>query len=252
MELVRYWRIIKRRWWLVAVLLAVVLAAYPLSASRPPASYSASMRFAVGLQPEPRSGAYYTYDYYYTWLTAEYLVDDLSEVVRSNVFAQDVATTSGVAVPPGAIQGATSAGKLHRILTVQITWGNADELERIANAVVQVMTERGDTYFAQLGTDSAVVSVIDPPSIGQVGASLRQTAGPAPAAHSGAAGRRGADLPARLSRRHRTRPRRSGPIVPAHSGRNPPAPATADHRPASFRPSTLTITSFVPILPVVV
>lgn len=174
MELVRYWRIIKRRWWLVAVLLAVVLAAYPLSASRPPASYSASMRFAVGLQPEPRSGAYYTYDYYYTWLTAEYLVDDLSEVVRSNVFAQDVATTSGVAVPPGAIQGATSAGKLHRILTVQITWGNADELERIANAVVQVMTERGDTYFAQLGTDSAVVSVIDPPSIGQVGASLRQ------------------------------------------------------------------------------
>ncbi len=76
MELVRYWRIIKRRLWLVAVLLAVVLASYPFSASRPPASYNASMRFAVGLQPEPRSGAYYTYDYYYTWLTAEYLVDD--------------------------------------------------------------------------------------------------------------------------------------------------------------------------------
>jgi capsular polysaccharide biosynthesis protein len=158
----------------VAVLLAVVLASYPFSASRPPASYNASMRFAVGLQPEPRSGAYYTYDYYYTWLTAEYLVDDLAEVVRSSVFAQDVAATSGVAVAPGAIQGATSAGKLHRILTVQITWGNADELERIANAVVQVMTEHAGLYFAQFGTDSAVVSVIDPPSIGQVGASLRQ------------------------------------------------------------------------------
>ena len=174
MELVHYWRIIKRRWWLVAALLVVVAVSYPFSASRPPTTYSASMRFTVGLRPEPRDGAYYTYDYYYTWLTAEYLVDDLSEVVRSSAFAQDVAATSGLAVAPGAIQGATAAGKLHRILTVQITWGQADELERIANAVVQVMTEHADSYFAQLGTGSAVVALIDPPAIAPVGASLRQ------------------------------------------------------------------------------
>ena len=174
MELVQYWRIVKRRWWLIVVLLAIVAVSYPFSASRPPTTYSASMRFAVGLRPEPRDGAYYTYDYYYTWLTAEYLVDDLSEVVRSSAFARDVAATSGLAVSPGAIQGSTAAGKLHRILTVQVTWGQADELERIANAVVQVMTEHADTYFAQLGTGSAVVAVIDPPSIVPVGASLRQ------------------------------------------------------------------------------
>jgi capsular polysaccharide biosynthesis protein len=174
MELVHYWRILTRRWWLVAALLAVVLASYPLSASHPATAYTATMRFTVGLRPEPREGAYYTYDYYYTWLTAEYLVDDLSEVVRSSVFAQDVATTSGLAVSPGAIQGSTSAGKLHRILTVQVTWGQPDELERIANAVVTVMTTHADTYFAQLGTSSAVVAVIDPPSISAVGTSLRQ------------------------------------------------------------------------------
>ena len=134
MELLLYWRILRRRLWLVAGLLALVLVSYLVFARAPQPSYTAGMRFVVGLRPEPTSGAYYTYDRYYTWLTAEYLLDDLAEVVKSGVFAQDVAAQAGLAVPVGAIQGATSAGKLHRILTVQITWPHPQELERIANA----------------------------------------------------------------------------------------------------------------------
>ncbi len=174
MELRLYWRIVRRRWWIIALLLAIVLASYAWARPSSPSAYTASMRFVVGIRPEAGQGEYYRYDRYYTWLTAEYLLDDLAEVVKSAAFAQDVAALAGLDVPVGAIQGATSAGKLHRILSVQVTWHNAPELERIARAVVEVLTTQGATYFAQLATDEATVAVIDPPSLAPVGPSLRQ------------------------------------------------------------------------------
>jgi len=172
MELRLYWKIIRRRLWLIVALLVIVGASFLVSAPQSPSSYIATMRFVVGIQPEPESG--YSYDRYYTWLTAEYLLDDMAEVVKSQAFARDVATLAGLDVPTGAIQGATSAGKLHRILSVSVTWHNQEELARIADGVVRNLVERGDTYFAQLSTDQALVSVIDPPTIFQPGLSLRQ------------------------------------------------------------------------------
>lgn len=174
MELRAYWRILKRRGWLVLGLLCASLLSYWLLPTRIPISYTAHMRFVVGLKPEPSSGSYYAYDRYYTWLTAEYLLDDLAEVVKSRAFAQDVAAAAGIELPPGVIQGATAAGKLHRILSVTVYWHDPDELSRIANALVAVLRERGATYFAQLSADNAVISLIDPPSIARAQASLRQ------------------------------------------------------------------------------
>ncbi len=174
MELRTYWRIVRRRLGLILLLLLVVLVSYALWHEPPTTAYAASMRFVVGIRPERASGDYYQYDRYYTWLTAEYLVDDLSEVVKSQAFAQDVAQLAGLEVPTGAIQGATSAGKLHRILTITITWPDAAQLERLANAVVVTLRDHGARYFAQLSTENAQVSLIDPPAIGAVGRSLRQ------------------------------------------------------------------------------
>jgi capsular polysaccharide biosynthesis protein len=174
MELVLYWRIVMKRIWIILALLAVVLASYVLLSSESAPVYSASMRFVIGIRPEDGASQYYTYDRHYTWLTAEYLVDDLAEVVKSQAFARDVAATSGLNVPAGAIQGATSAGKLHRILSVQITWHDPAELERIAGATMEVLRDRNATYMAQLGTENATVSLIDPPNVGVIGVSLRQ------------------------------------------------------------------------------
>ena len=174
MELRLYWKIIRRRWWLIVGLLAVVGSSYLVYAPQSAPSYVATMRFVVGIQPQQAPPDVYTYDRYYTWLTAEYLVDDLAEVVKSQAFATDVASLAGVNLPAGAIQGATAAGKLHRILTVSVTWGNQEELTRIANAIEQNLVQQGGKYFAQLSTNQAVVSVIDAPTIFQPGPSLRQ------------------------------------------------------------------------------
>jgi capsular polysaccharide biosynthesis protein len=142
-----------------------------------PQSYQASMRFAVGVSPEPRTGDYYTYDRYYTWLASEYLVDDLAEVLKSAGFAAAVSeelSGQGIRLPAGAIQGSTQAGKLHRILSVSIGWGKENELRQIANGVVSVLGKRSAEFLAQLGSENAAVALIDPPVVSPVGASLKE------------------------------------------------------------------------------
>lgn len=173
MELRLYWRILVRYVWVVVGLPAVVAFAYPFLHRPAPTQFAAGMRFVVGLRPEQPPADQYAYDRYYTWLTAEYLIDDLSEVVKSRRFAEDVSAVAGLQVHPAAIQGATAAGKLHRILSVSVTWANPDELERIAAGVAQVLIDGADTYFAQLSTESAVISLLDPPSVYPLGRSLR-------------------------------------------------------------------------------
>lgn len=173
MELRTYWRIILKRLWITLLLIGIVLVSYGLWRPAPSSGFMAHMRFVVGLRPEEK-GNYYTFDRYYTWLTAEYLVDDLAEVVKSRAFAERVSEVAKLPIPAGSIQGATSAGKLHRILDVRITWPDAAQLEQIANATAYVLTQESATFFAQLGTEAAVASLIDPPQISPIGASLRQ------------------------------------------------------------------------------
>jgi capsular polysaccharide biosynthesis protein len=181
-ELRDYFHIVKKRAWIPLCLILVVLIVSLLRSSPAPA-YSASMRFVVGLLPEPRTGDYYSYDRYYTWLTAEYLIDDLSEVVKSAAFAQAVADTlvkegtwadSAASIPVGAIQGATSGGKLHRILTVSITWPDAGQLAAIANATVAALQQESPSFFALSGSESIELHLIDPPVVVPVGPSLTQ------------------------------------------------------------------------------
>ena len=120
---------------------------------------------------------------YYTWLTAEYLIDDLAEVVKSSAFAQavrDEAVASGAwqdpstTIPVGAIQGATSSGKLHRILTVSIAWPDADQLAGLANAAVTVLQKRASSFFALSSVDRVQLHLIDAPVVVRVSPSLTQ------------------------------------------------------------------------------
>jgi len=179
MELRAYWNIIMRRWWL-PVGLALAVAALTLVMQRPwqprPPVYTASMRFNVGVQPERIPGVY-TYDRYYTLLTSEYLVDDLGEIVRSGAFAAAVSDRlagQGITVAPGAIGASTQPGKLHRILTVNITWPDADVLAAIANAVAATLTEGSAEFFGQFSAEEADIRLIDAPSVSAVGRPARE------------------------------------------------------------------------------
>lgn len=177
MELRQYW-VIVRRWWWIPVLTVLLTAALTLATQRPwqarPAAYTTSLSFSVGVQPQdPASGE----EAYYTALASEYLIDDLAEVVRGSEFAAAVSQrlqAQGIAVPPGALQGATQPGKLHRILTVGITWGNPDELAAIGEAVAATIEQEAATFMPRLFAQNGAAYLVNQGGVGEVGPSLRQ------------------------------------------------------------------------------
>jgi capsular polysaccharide biosynthesis protein len=179
MELRQYGYIVWKRIWIIAALLVTVLIGSLALRAKPAPLYQATLRFTVGVPPESRTGNYYTYDRYYTWLTSEYIADDFSEVVKSQAFAQDVSAIlaerqEDVIVSAGAIQGSTVAEKQHRILTVRITWGDPGQLQAIADAIEEALREKSNKYFAQLGSAGATVYIIDKSPPMAVGQSLRE------------------------------------------------------------------------------
>lgn len=177
MELRQYWAVIRRWWWIpvATVLLVAVLTLVSTQPWQPKApSYTTSLSFSIGLKPEnPDDGE----ENYYTALASEYLIDDLSEVVRGSEFANAVSQrlqAQGITIPSGALQGSTQAGKLHRILTVGITWGNPDQLSAIADAVAQTIEADTSTFMPRLFAQSGAAYLVDRGGLGVVGPGLRQ------------------------------------------------------------------------------
>lgn len=112
-------------------------------------------------------------------MSAEYLLDDLTEIIRSQEIAQAVvaeAARQGLDnLNAGAVQGALSAGKSHRIFLVSLGWADHDELVVLSNALATVLSKGQTPYFEQyraLGTP-VIMHLIDPPSLAPVTASLR-------------------------------------------------------------------------------
>lgn len=169
MELIHYWRIVRRRWWLVAALVAIALFASLITYERPATLYQASMRFAVGVEGQEPVTAVSGEGRSDAWLASEYLADDLSEVLKGGDFAARISERVSLPVPAGAIQ----ASREHRIMTVTITWGNRDEVQAIAEAVAAEVENVGTDYFPQLAGVDARAILIDGPGIGEVGPGLR-------------------------------------------------------------------------------
>ena len=176
MELRQYWRIVYRRLWIVVALVAIVLISSLILRPERATLYQTSMRFTVGLAPESRGGDYYAYDRYYTWMSSEYLVDELTEIVGSEAFAGAVSeelANSGLDLSAEVLHGSLGADRKHRILTLRITWGDQAQLGEIANAAATALRERSADFLGQLGATNADIRLIDPPVASPAGQSLK-------------------------------------------------------------------------------
>ncbi|HRJ40824.1 MAG: hypothetical protein KJZ86_08270 [Caldilineaceae bacterium] len=180
MELRDYWRIVRRRWWIpvaLTLLVAGISAAQLRPWRSPPPSYSASLRLLVSVLPATQADASLYDPRYYAWLTSEYLVDDFTEVVGSELFAQAInrrLAVQGIAIHPGLIQGSAVTGKQHRLIRLSFSWGDPAQLEAIAQAAVAELSENTPVYFQQLGTPDVQVTLLDSPSVSPVGVGIRQ------------------------------------------------------------------------------
>jgi len=172
-EIREYWRIIRARWYIPVILTVLTVALTWLTAQTPPPTFVASTRFTISVSADrPLSGV----DPALTGAQAsEYIRDDFVEVIRSDLFARDVNAVLNdpqLQISKANISGAVE--KQRRIMSLSITWPDAAQAKRIADAAVMALAEHNAKYFAQMGAQGATVTILDEPTVVAVTPSLRE------------------------------------------------------------------------------
>lgn len=172
MELREYWSIIRRRWWLPVAITLVALIASTVVGLRGAAAYKTDMRLAVSTIPTPDPNGVLYYDpVYYSNLDSEYLADDMSELMTSRAFADDVhrelATSSTPAdIDVATIMSATRAKKTHRFIDITVTTPTYDEGTQIAGSISRILQDKPHLaqYLQALAAYNTQMTIVTPPN----------------------------------------------------------------------------------------
>ena len=180
MELRRYWKTLRRRWWLVVAPVLVVAAYVLATRTRPVPIYQVVVRYAAGTTPALTSE---DYDRYYPWLTSEYVANGLADLAMTGAFAEAVAARlqdSGEHVEAGTILRSIVSDNAQSILVVYVTWSDPLQLLALAEAISDELTLNGAVYFPQLEGLEPAIRRLDRPGPIPLPPSLRaQLMGPA-------------------------------------------------------------------------
>ncbi len=174
MELRRYWKILKRRWLLIAIPVAIVLLFTIVTyKSAPSAGYNVGVNFLVSQEPGA-AAMNVDENRYYNWLTSEYIVNGLTDWVISGDFKTAVSAQlaqEGIEVPPFAF--GVVADNVRSKLALSISYGDADTLAKIMDAAIVVLTEQNASALPQLGGETAIVVQLDEPVVTPLPQSIR-------------------------------------------------------------------------------
>jgi capsular polysaccharide biosynthesis protein len=165
MELRAYGAVLKRHARLIGLITLATLIVSVALAVRGPTAYTASMRLAVSVVPDPRVGEFFKFDSYYSILSSEYLADDLSELLRSEAFAADVSAEMGETIRPESIVSLTRTKKTHRLLDIEISAGDPQSALEIAQAFERVIDQKLVNYLAFLQANNGFVKIINRPKV---------------------------------------------------------------------------------------
>lgn len=156
----RFWAVARRRWpvLLVLPLLALGLAAYNYRhAAR---SYTASGEATVtSIAPDPTTPQ--GFDNYYRALASEAATDDLVRVVPGSTFAQAVAKrlqAKGQNYSAGEVQGALSATRVYRVLSVNATSGDPNRSVAIGQAALDELAANAPMYFPNRPVQVSIIN----------------------------------------------------------------------------------------------
>jgi capsular polysaccharide biosynthesis protein len=169
-ELREYWAIVRRRWWVVAIVTGVAFVASAAIGLRGAAAYRTDMRIAISTLPSamPASELYFD-PTYYSNLNSEYLADDMSEFMHSEAFASEVrrelATGRDLNVDVNTIINSTRTKKTHRFIDVTVTSATPEDGQEIAGSISRILNDQARLaqYLAALTAYGTSMKVISPP-----------------------------------------------------------------------------------------
>jgi len=170
------WRIVVRRWWLIALPTVVaLLVTIPSLKSifSPPVSYSATIRFTASSKP---SGSGTFQDQSYTpWLASEYVVTGLAAWVKTDSFAAEVSSElalQGKALNTGQVQGMINSDSARSVMTLYLTGPDPIDLKAIGEACVTVLADKTGDYWPQADGQKLYVIPLDSVTVVQAAAPL--------------------------------------------------------------------------------
>jgi capsular polysaccharide biosynthesis protein len=149
LRLPRFWAVVQRRWPVLVILPLIALGLAGYNYRHAAKTYTATGEATVtSIAPEPPTPQ--GYDNYYRALASEATTDDLTRLVPGSTFAQAVAKrlqAKGRDYTVGEVQGALSATRVYRVLTVNATTGDPNRSVAIGQAALDELAANGPSYY---------------------------------------------------------------------------------------------------------
>jgi len=172
-ELREYWNIIRRRWWLPVAITLVALVASTAVGVRGAAAYKTDMRLAVSTIPTPDPNSVLYYDPIYSSnLDSEYLADDMSELLTSRAFADEVSAEMARASTPSTVDpilivNATRTKKTHRFIDITLTTSTYEEGDLISASIGRILSDPAHLaiYLKALTAYNTQMVIVTPPVV---------------------------------------------------------------------------------------
>ena len=168
MEITTISRLILRRWWLLALPVAVsfiaAVVAFIDESGTGIGGYQAQIRYSAAqeLNLPQRDG-----DYQDVWLASELTVNAFTDWVRSSSFRDEMRAQLGDAdLNLGAL--GIAADNARSIGVIYLSHPDGAMLEEFAAAAIVVLSQRNQGYFPQLGGEAAQVTILEAPTVAAV------------------------------------------------------------------------------------
>jgi capsular polysaccharide biosynthesis protein len=187
MELIALWHLVKRRWWLILLPAAVtVILTLPAlkNVVSPPVTYSVQIRLTAAAPPkESVEGVTTPYEdtIYVPLLASEYVVVNMPHWIMSDSFAREVSLLVNPTYPDitaDDLRSAFRADNFRSIMTLYVSWDNAEEIKAIAESAVTVLQTRNQTYFPQFAAEPVQVVALDDVVVNQAAPPITARLGP--------------------------------------------------------------------------
>lgn len=164
MELILFFRVLLRRWWLVLipvlVVAVVVIPQWLRERSTSAGGFSVTLRYTAAQSASnvtPRDG-----DYQDVWLASELAVNALTDWVRSTSFEDEIVKKVADLNPAALGVAADNKRSIGQLI---LSYPDEKALTAITQSAMDVMKTQAQNYFPQLGGQPAQVTFLDAPVI---------------------------------------------------------------------------------------